>query len=361
MKKNKILLATGGTGGHIFPALALKHELDQQGFKTIIAADSKFVKFHPFDKEHILIPSANFSNRSPIKILGSIFTLAKGFIKSLWIIYRKKPDVVLGFGGYASYPIMLAATIFGKDIILHEANTVLGKVNKLLLPRVKYLTTGFKTIHGVKQKYFDKVIYTGNPIRPDILLDSNKKKTKSKGLSILIIGGSQGAKVFSKIIPDMIVNLPQTLKDKLYIYQQVKEEDIELIKERYSKENIACEIKNFFNDMNEKLAQVDLVIARAGASTISELIAFKLPAIFIPYPSAADNHQYYNAKEIEDLKAGWIVKEDAVSSMALLQIIKSIDKNPSILKEYSSVFANLKQNASKNIVDLVAKSLANRS
>ena len=172
-------------------------------------------------------------------------------------------------------------------------------------------------------------------------------------MNILFIGGSQGAKVFSKIIPDMIVNLPREIKDKLYIHQQVKEEDIEATQERYAKENIACEVKSFFNNMNEKLAQVDLVIARAGASTISELITFGLPAIFIPYPSAADNHQYYNAKEIEDIGACWLVKEGPDSSMELLQIIKSIGNDSAILNEYSVALKDLRQNASENIIKLI--------
>lgn len=353
MKKNKILLSTGGTGGHIFPALALKNELEKNNYQTMVTADAKFSKFHPFDKNHILVSSANFSNKSPIKILDSLFTLTKGFIKSIWIIYHYNPNVVIGFGGYASYPTMLAAMILRKKIILHEANTIIGKVNRLLLCRAEYITTGFKTIQGIASKYKNKVVYTGNPIRENILLNSKKKKFRSQKLNILIIGGSQGAKIFSQMIPNAIGNLPKDIKDKLYIHQQVKSEDIDSIKEQYSQENISCEIKSFFNNMDIKLNQADLVIARAGASTISELIAFKLPAIFIPYPSAADNHQYYNAKEIENIKAGWIVKEETESSIKILEIIKYIDKNPSILKEYSLALKSIDQNASKNIIKLI--------
>lgn len=357
MKKNKILLSTGGTGGHIFPALALKSELENNNYNTILTADAKFAKFHPFDNNHILIPSANFSNKSPIKILNSLLIITKGFIKSIWTIYYQNPDIVIGFGGYASYPTMLAAIMFRKKIILHEANTVIGKVNRLLLPRADYLTTGFESVQKIDQRYKNKLIYTGNPIRENILLNSTKKKPSTNKLNILIIGGSQGAKVFSKIIPNVIINLPKNIKSKLYIHQQVKEEDINSIKEQYSQEGIAYEIKSFFDNMDEKLHQADLVIARAGASTISELIAFNLPAIFIPYPSAADNHQYYNAKEIEDMKGGWVVKEDSESSMKILKIIKSIDKNPSILEDYSLALKSIKQNASHKIITLIRSML----
>ncbi len=346
-----ILLSTGGTGGHIFPALALKQTLEENGFKVKVMGDAKFSKYHPFDQDHIFIPAANFVNKSPFKLLDSLLTLTKGFFKSLWYIYQQQPEIVIGFGGYPTYPTMLAAIVLGKKIILHEANMAIGKVNRLLLCKAKYLTTGFKTVHGVAPQYRDKTIYTGNPVRSEIIATSPKPITDK--LSILIIGGSQGAKVFSKMIPDMIVNLSQTIKDKLHITQQAREEDIELIKARYLKEGIACEIQSFFKDMNIQFAQANLVIARSGASTIAELIKVGLPAIFIPYPTAADNHQYYNAKEIVDLGASWLVKEAADSYAQLIQIVKSIDKDPSILVQYSAKLKEMDQDAGENIVKLV--------
>lgn len=356
IKNNKkILLATGGTGGHIFPALSLKKSLDEKGFKTLVTADAKFAKYHSFDQNHILIPSANFANKSPLKILASFLTLSLGFLKAILVMIRYNPDVVIGFGGYASYSMMLAAIIFRKKIILHEANTVIGKVNRMLLKRAEYLTTGFKKMHNINPEYKDKIVYTGNPIRQEILLSAVKNKEKIKGLSILIIGGSQGAKIFSKIIPDVIVNLPKEIKNKLHVIHQVKEEDVELIKSKYARENISYEIRSFFNNMNEKLSQVNLVIARAGASTISELIAFEIPGIFIPYPSAADNHQYYNAKEIEEINAGWIVNESAASATEILQIIKAIDKRPLILENATKALKKLKKDAASNIISLIEK------
>lgn len=352
-KNKKILLATGGTGGHIFPALALKKSLDLEGFKTIITADGKFAKFHKFDKQHILIPSANFSDKSILKIAKSLLVLSLGLLKSLWVMFKFKPEIVIGFGGYASYPIVLAAIIFRKKIILHEANTVIGKVNRILLSKAEFLSTGFKTIHGVKTEHQNKVIYTGNPIRQEIILNSKKKKDTSDNLKILIIGGSQGAKIFSKIIPDAIVNLPNEVKDKLFVYQQAKEEDITAIEQRYLREGIDCEIKSFFDDIHDKFKQVDLVIARSGASTISELIEFSLPAIYIPYPTAADNHQYHNAKELENIKAAWVVKEDGNAAANVLQILKKITQDASILTSHSNSLDNLKQSACENIIKLI--------
>lgn len=350
-----IILATGGTGGHIFPALALKQTLKSSDLNVIITGDDKFQKYHNFDEEHIHIPSANFANKSIIAIFKTLITLAKGFFKSIWLIYNKKPNLVVGFGGYASYPVILAAALMNKKIILHEANTVIGKANKLMLWKALFLTTGFKTIKNIPDKYLNKVVFTGNPIRSEISIKLDKDLTK---LSLLVIGGSQGAKVFSKMIPDMIVNLPQNIKEHLHVIQQVREEDIELIKERYSLENVSCEIKPFFEDMDEKFKEANLVIARAGASTISELIKVKLPAILIPYPTAADNHQYYNAKELVDNKASWLVEENSDSSIQLLQIIKSIDRNKSVLYEYSANLAKLDSDGNYNLSHLIKQTLS---
>jgi len=361
MKKEykKVILATGGTGGHIFPAIALSAALKKAGINSLITADIKFSKFHNFDDSHILIPSANFVDKSPIGILRTLFTLAKGFLKALWLFLNYKPDLVIGFGGYASYPTMVVAALLQKDIVLHEANTVIGKVNKVLLPWAKYLTTGFKDIKGIPEKYKSKIFYTGNPVREEILVAAKAKKQLPKNkFSILIIGGSQGAKVFSKMIPDAIINLPTKIKKNLFIHQQVKEEDIGLIKDKYANEHIDYEIKSFFNDMNEKLKSVNLVIARAGASTISELIEFTVPGIFIPYPSAADNHQYYNAKAIADIKGGWLVNESKESHLQILQIIKSIEQNPAIIEEYAENLRNMQQDACKNIFKLLKISLS---
>ena len=344
-----IIISTGGTGGHIFPALALENHLLENNFRVIVTADSKFAKYKEFDNGHILIDAANFMGKSPIT---SIFTLAKGFFKAVWLIHKQQPALVIGFGGYASFPTMLAAIFLGKKIILHEANTVIGKVNRLLLWKASHLTTGFKKIVGIKPKYQNKIIYTGNPVRQEILNSILPKINKNK-LSILIIGGSQGAKIFSRMIPEVMINLPQEIKDKLHIVQQVKEEDIGTIKARYKQENISCEVQSFFTDMNKKLAQANLVIARSGASTIAELITTQLPAILIPLPSSADNHQYHNAKEMADLKACWLVEENANAQKNLLQIIKSIDRDPDLLNKYSEALKSLQQNAAENIMRII--------
>ncbi len=248
---------------------------------------------------------------------------------------------------------MLAAILLGKEIILHEANTVVGRVNRLLLWRAKYLTTGFKNIYGVKPEYQHKIIYTGNPVRNNIVaVDGLKLKDK---ITILIIGGSQGAKIFSKIIPAMVVNLPEDIKAKLFIYQQVKQEDIALIEEIYAKEGIDCEIKSFFTDINDKLNRANLVIARSGASTIAELIAVALPGILIPLPTSADNHQYYNAKEIADMNASWLLIEEPNVQNGLLKIVKSISKDSSILDKYSNKLKTLQQDACKNIIEVIMR------
>lgn len=347
----KIIIATGGTGGHIFPALALKKYLEKNKFKVLMTGDSKFSKYHFFDNEHLFIPAAHFASKNPFSIIKSLFTLTKGLFKSLLIIYREKPEIVIGFGGYATYPVLFAACLLRKVIILHEANIVIGKVNRLFLKYTRYLTTGFNKIFGVDDKYNHKVIYTGTPVR-DTIISSIKDDDKEK-FNILIIGGSQGAKVFSKLIPDMIINLPNEFKEKISICQQAKEEDIVAITERYKQDNIECSIKSFFNDMGKRLATSNLVIARAGASTISELVKIGVPAVFIPYPYAADNHQFFNAKMLVDAKASWLVEESSNAHIELLQIIKSIFKDKTILANYSNSMKAMNKDGCGNILKLI--------
>jgi len=346
-----IIITTGGTGGHIFPALALKKILEEQGKKVKLTADSRFTRYQPFDDSHIFIPAENLASKSIFKLMKSLACLAHGFLKSLCLIYREKPSMVIGFGGYATYPMLLAAVIFGKKIILHEANTVIGKVNRLLLCRAKYITTGFKTLYGVASRYQDKIVYTGNPVREDIL-KSKPNKIKDK-LSILVIGGSQGAKIFSKIVPEVIINLPAEIKAKLHICQQVKEEDVDLITALYTNQGITCEIKSFFNNMAQQFGQANLVIARSGASTIAELIATKLPAILIPLPNSADNHQFYNAKEMDDLSAAWLIEEGPKAKNNMLRIIKSIGQDSQKIEKRISKLESLQQDACENIIRII--------
>lgn len=343
---NIVFIATGGTGGHIFPALALAYELEQSGYKVIITADNRFEKYHKFDSEHIYVPAANFVNKSPLKLIQSVCTIAYGVIKALLLIIKFNPKTVIGFGGYPSFPTVKAASILGKEIILHEANVVLGRTNACLLGKAKYLTTGFKEIDGVALQYQNKVIYTGNPVRKEI--SPALSKNDHYKLSILIIGGSQGAKIFSKIIPDMLRNLPKEIKSNIHVCHQVKKEDIDNISNIYDRQNISHEVKEFFSDMDVKLKQTDLVISRAGASTIAELIKTRVPAIFIPYPTAVDNHQHLNAKILSDAKAAWIVPESATSHTSLLKLIQDIYKNPNILKEYANNISALDQFVSKH-------------
>lgn len=353
MRKYKILITTGGTGGHIFPALALKKKLEESGYDVVVTADAKFIKYHPFDENHILVPSASFASKSLFKLFFTMFTLASGLFKSLKVILQTNPQLVIGFGGYASFPTLVAAAILNKKIILHEANTVIGKANRLMLWKASYLTTGFKKIIGVNNKYLFKVVYTGNPVRSEIL--SLKKESISKKIVILIIGGSQGAKVFSSIIPEALQKLDEKTKSKLLVYQQVRKEDVEELIKVYDKEKIECEIKPFFDDMQERLVKASFLISRAGASTIAELIATQTPSILIPYPSAADNHQYYNAKEIENAKASWLVIEEPQITNKLLKTINEIIQNPEIIEEYSTNLVKMKMDSSEKIIQLIKK------
>ena len=195
------------------------------------------------------------------------------------------------------------------------------------------------------KKYKNKLIYTGNPIRDNIWA----LKPKRDELCLLVIGGSGGAKIFSKIIPEMIINLPVKIK----IIQQAKEEDIASIKAQYKQAGITCEVKSFFDNMDEKLAQSSLAITRSGASTLAELIAVQLPAILLPLPNSADNHQYYNAKEMDDNGAAWLINQDNNVQSNLLKLVKQIIKNPKLLRNCSNNLLKQRIDATKKLVELI--------
>jgi UDP-N-acetylglucosamine--N-acetylmuramyl-(pentapeptide) pyrophosphoryl-undecaprenol N-acetylglucosamine transferase len=347
----KILITTGGTGGHIFPALALKKFLEEKTLNVKVTGDEKFARFHNFDIEHIYIPSAHFSYRSPLQLLKSAIKISLGILKSLKLLIQYKPDLIIGFGGYATFPVLIATRILNYPFILHEANTVMGKVNKIFAKKALYITTGFEKTYGIESSC--KQFFVGNPVRDGITFKNKENNTDC--FNIVIIGGSQGAKSFSKLIPDAIINLPQEIKQRIHIYQQVKEEDIAILQDCYNKKNIASTIQSFFSNMDEILAKADLLIARAGASTIAEVIKTRTPTIFIPYPFASDKHQHSNALEISNHQAGWLVPESEQTSTEILKLLKQILAKPELLEFCSQNLEKLDKDACNNIYELVSK------
>ena len=326
-----ILLAAGGTGGHLFPAEALAQELLTKGCRVVLVTDQKGAGFRSGDKvETVRVQSATPGPGLFSKIKAACAIMA-GTVQGLFLMYKYKPDAVVGFGGYPSFPTVLAAQLAGRPTLLHEQNAVLGKANRFLAARADQIAVSLPGTTGLGPKNQSKTIITGNPVRAEIraLRDTAYPTGNANAaLSIFIMGGSQGAKVLSHVVPEALAQLPNALKSRVSVTQQCRPEDIEQAAKTYASAGIKAELKSFFNDVSKRLAQCHLFIGRSGASTVSEIAVAGRPAIFVPYPGHADQQQKVNAQALEKAGGAWVMTEDVFKAEALKSKIESFLTDP---------------------------------
>ena len=339
--KHTILIASGGTGGHVYPALSI---IDKKTFnKYIIITDTRgegyfnnFLK-NKFIDTHIFIHRASSpSSKSIVNKSVSLFRLFVSLIKSILIIITHKPDIVIGFGGYPSVAPILAAKLFNISTIIHEQNAVVGRANQFLSKFSNILALSF--VNTKKINNLKKNIFTGNPVRNEfyeIAKINDVPPNDNKKLNILIYGGSLGASFFSKHLTLIFCSLPNKLKKRIKIIQQVRKEDIEKVQNDYLQNKIECEVSVFFNNIFEKFKQANLIITRAGGSTIAEIIASQKPAILVPFPNSLDNHQLENASFIKKNDGGWVFDEQKDKINKLKKLIINLIVTPDKLLEVS--------------------------
>lgn len=337
-KSKKIFLAAGGTGGHIFPAQALAEELLERGYHPILITDERFKKYvSPDNKiEYIILPVKQVAGNFFKKINGLI-SILDCYLKSKYLQYKHKPFCAVGFGGYPSFPTMLAA-VESKKIrtIIHEQNSLLGRANEMLADKVDVIATSFPEVSGIDEKNQKKIIFTGNPVRPAVQSLRNLPYPdfhENSMMHILITGGSQGAKVFSKIVPEAIEMLSPQHRERVRIEQQCRKEDIEEVNTKYKEIGVNAELQEFFSDLPIRMATAHVVICRSGASTLSEIAVAGRPAIMVPLPNSKDNHQMVNANSFEDQGVGWVMPEESFTAESLHQRLEAFFSLNSILKE----------------------------
>ncbi|MSP33703.1 MAG: UDP-N-acetylglucosamine--N-acetylmuramyl-(pentapeptide) pyrophosphoryl-undecaprenol N-acetylglucosamine transferase [Rickettsiales bacterium] len=381
----KIFIATGGTGGHILPARCLAAELAKNNIQTFVLADAKYCSYiKAEDQFKSIIISSSQLIKSPLALLKAALKIAFGGAQSLYYFLRHRPKYIVAFGGYATFPILLAAIITRTKIILHEQNSHLGKVNRLFASRAYKIALTFLDTSGIKNEYNAKLVTVGNPVRDEILQLHNKEyklpvklelpkrdkmgynvilaseftdhenHPRDQTFNILVIGGSGGAKIFSDILPKAFFNLGDKTKNTLHISQQCRRDLVEYTFDQYQMFNINITIAAFFEDMKSEIDAAHLVIARSGSSSIAEFCAAKKPMILIPFAKAADDHQMKNALIIEKSGAAVIVTEEDFTINKMSEVIKSLISNESLLKKMSinaGEIANL--NATKNLVELI--------
>jgi UDP-N-acetylglucosamine--N-acetylmuramyl-(pentapeptide) pyrophosphoryl-undecaprenol N-acetylglucosamine transferase len=303
-KPNRVLIAAGGTGGHLFPAEALAAALQQRGIEIALATDSRAARHAgAFAGAVHVIPSATIRGRNPISLARTGGVLGYGLVKAWFKVPRIDPTVVVGFGGYPTVPPLLAACGRGIPTVIHEQNAVMGRANRMLAPRVRAIATGFPGILNREPALAAKATHTGNPVRPAVVaaVSTPYPPVDPAGpFQLLVFGGSQGARVMADIVPEAVGRLEPRLQMRLKVVQQAREEDIARVRESYASCQVAAEVAPFFNDLPARMAASHLVVSRSGASTVAELSAIGRPAILVPLPHALDQDQRANAGVLMD-------------------------------------------------------------
>jgi UDP-N-acetylglucosamine--N-acetylmuramyl-(pentapeptide) pyrophosphoryl-undecaprenol N-acetylglucosamine transferase len=294
------VLAAGGTGGHLFPAEAVARELIECGASVLLLTDARSHTFsRPVAGVDVRYVRAGRLGGGPLRAADGLVQLAAGTLQARRLLRRLRPAAVIGFGGYAALPTMLAAIALGLPSLIHEQNAVLGRANRLLAPFVRRIATGFPQTARLRAADRTRTVHTGNPVRPAVLAvgDVVYVPPRPEGaIELLVVGGSQGAHVLAAIVPVALAMLAPALRRRLNVSQQARPEDHDAVVAAYAAAGIVAETEAFFADLPRRLARAHLVICRAGASTVAELAATGRPGVLIPYPHAIDDHQTANAR-----------------------------------------------------------------
>ncbi len=337
-KIEKIVIATGGTGGHIFPAYSLaKHFIDRK-IKVVLTTDERGLRFLE-DLSNIKISkiqSSTIFNKNLFQLIVSIFVISFSFCKSIIFLIKEKPNLVFGMGGYSSFTVCLASKIIGIPVIIYENNLYIGKTNRYLLKYAKKIFISTKELQGIPEKFKNKICVVGNIIRKEIINFRNNfnisKETKE--LKILILGGSQAAKVFAEELPKIF---KECIDNNIHIkiYQQCLPEQKNSLISYYDSLNIQNEIFTFSNNILDYFSKTNLAITRSGSSMLAELINAKIPLITVPLPSSADGHQLKNAIHYEKKGYSYLIEEKDLNSK-LFNLIKKINGDRSLLDQMAN-------------------------
>lgn len=336
MTKDVIVLAAGGTGGHLFPAEALAHELTQNGYDVHLVTDARAQRFvSGFDEGHVhVVRSATIAGKNPVALAKTFYTLWQGNLDCRKLFRRLKPKLVAGFGGYPTLPPLYAATRMGIPTLIHEQNAVMGRANKGLASRVSAIAGGF--LAADSGSFAAKTVITGNPVRPSVLAQTGISYQPSIApdvFRLLVFGGSQGAQYFSTVVPAAVALLSDTERTRLQITQQARPEDEALCRKAYEKLGVPAQVAPFFSAMPELIAQAHFVMSRSGASTVSEIAAIGRPSILVPFPFALDHDQAANAQALAKAGGGEVIRQAELKPEKLAQILSAALNEPQRLVE----------------------------
>lgn len=352
-----ILIAAGGTGGHLFPAEALALELRERGHRVHLATDHRVEAYgHDFPADSVRLISSATITRSPVAALRAMGRIASGFMQSRALVRELRPAAAIGFGGYPTLPPVFAASLAGVPTVVHEANAVLGRANKALAGRVTRLATSFHSVRGA-EAFAARTVQTGNPVRAAVRSASAVPypvRTADGPFVLTVFGGSQGARFLSDLVPAAVASLPKERQRLISVVQQCRQEDIERVRQSYDLLCVAAELQPFFADMPALMAKSHLLITRSGASTCAELGVVGRPAIMIPLPGALDQDQKANAEVLSGAGGGWMIPQSELTSERLGAELDRLIQNPAGLEAAASAArATGRPDAVRRLADLV--------
>ncbi|SEN33542.1 UDP-N-acetylglucosamine-N-acetylmuramylpentapeptide N-acetylglucosamine transferase [Sphingomonas gellani] len=359
MTAKHFVLAAGGTGGHMVPAAALAAELTRRGHRVALITDprgSRFPELFDGIQTHVL-PAGRFQAKRPAGWLPAAREMWRGRALARQLYRTFKPAAVIGFGGYPAFPALLAA--FAQDIptAVHEQNAVLGRVNRLVAGQVQAIATSYDKTERLSSRFADKVHLVGNPVREAVLALRTRAYPllEEDGIfRVLVTGGSQGASILSKVVPDGLAMLPVQFRRRLQVTHQARIEDIDAARAQYAEHQIAADLATYLPDMPEQLAWAHLVIGRAGASTIAELTAAGRPAILVPLPGATDDHQTANAREITRVGGARTIAQSEFTAVELAKQMQKLGLDPAALENAAGRAKSVgRPNAVGDLADLV--------
>lgn len=358
------VLMAGGTGGHLFPAMALAQELLRRGHTIHLMTDHRVTSYgadFPAREVHI-VPSATPSIHNPVKFVTAAFKILWGTGVALGKLGRVKPDAVIGFGGYPVFPPFLAASLSRIPGVLHEQNAVMGRANRALARFARVVALSFPETKFANETSTEKVV-TGNPVRDVVRAVAGTPYPDfgdKEPLRLLVFGGSQGARAFADLVPAAIATLPVELRQRLVVAQQCRAEDLDRVAEAYRQAKVNVELAAFFSDLPERMAKSHLVISRSGASTIAELCVVGRPAILIPLPGAIDADQKNNALFMDKAGGGWIAEQATLSPLSLGTRLTSLLSEPQSLAQAAAAAKSLGQPAAVERLASLAERLAGK-
>lgn len=357
MTKKVVVIAAGGTGGHLFPAAAFAEEMFRRGWRVMLMTDARGRRYaEGFPAERIEdVPAASLT-ANPFKAIPALLKISRGIDAAKKRFKEVTPALVAGFGGYPSFPALMAAREYKIPILIHEQNSVLGRVNRSMAESAKIVACGFERLDRLPAKAAERKHVVGNPVRSPILAVRERPYPEAPAggrLNLLIIGGSQGARLFGEVIPAAIEMLPPALRTRLDVVHQVREEQVAAAKKVYQRAKVNAEVSPFFTDMGQRLGATHLVIARAGASSVTELQVAGRPAILVPFAAAADDHQTANAEGLTAVGAADLFTEAEFAPGVLAATLERRLADPhGLAVRAAAARAAAKPEAAKTLADL---------